>query len=287
MRNKVMSLSEGVACIENGGVVAIGNQKPMAVIREMVRQGKRELTIYVMIGDHEVDLLCGAGCVKELHGLFVTPASGPHFRNGVQKGEVRMIDEGEAPLHLSVYAGAMNLPFIPLRGYENDIVSIHPEWKRFASPLTGEDLLAVPALVPDVAILHMPRSDVYGNVQSEDAFVYDRTMGWWDKHITMAARTSIVSVEEVVDGEVIRAHPDRTFLPFYDVDVVLEAPKGGHPRGLPGSYEADAAHLQMYGKASRDAGTFQAYLDKYIHGVKDNGEYLALVDAASDGGGGS
>lgn len=281
MEERIGSLAEAVGLIKDGDTVAIGNQKPMALIREIVRQKKRNLTVYIMTGDFEIDLLCGAGCVAEVHGLFVAPAAGPHFRRSVQGGTVRMIDEGEVPLHLAILAGSMNVPFIPLRGYENDIVTVHPEWKRFKSPIADEELLAVAALVPDVALVHMPRSDIYGNVQTEDVFTHDRLMAWWDKRIAMAARTTIVSVEEIIDHEEIRAHPDRTFIPFYEVDAVAEAARGGHPRAVPGWYEADAGHIGMYTEACIEEASYTTYLERYIHQTKDNSEYLVLIDADS------
>ncbi len=284
MERKLIDPEAAVAGIADGDVLALGNQKPMALLREIVRQGKKDLTVYVMMGDYDVDLLCGAGCVREIHGLFIVPQAGPHFREGVQSGAIRMVDEGEAPLHLSILAGSMNLPFLPLRGYQNDIVTIHPEWKTFRSPVSDEELLAIKALVPDVALLHMPRSDELGNVQGEDLFVYDRTMAWWDKRIAMAAKRTIVSVEEIIPTDQIRKHPERTVLPFYEVDAVAAAPRGAHPKGLPGSYEADAKHIGLYTEACQDRAAYRAYLEKYIHGPRDNQAYLALVDADRESG---
>ena len=279
MKDKATSIEASVERIQDGDVIAIGNQKPMALIREMIRQKKKELVVYVMLGDYEIDMLCAAQSLKEIHGLFVMPAAGPHFRRSVQSGRVRMVDEGEAPLFMSIFAGAMNLPFIPLRSYQNDIVTLHPEYRRFTSPLKNEELLAVPAVKPDVAILHMPRSDCYGNVVTENAFVYDRTMAWWDKHITMASELVIVSVEQIIDNAQVRANPDQTFLPFYDVDLVVEAEKGGHPRELPGSYQADTEHLRLYSEACKDEERYLRYQDRYLFNVKDNQEYLQLVEA--------
>ena len=280
MEEKLTALETAVALIKNGDVIAIGNQKPLAIVREIIRQKKKDLTIYFMMGNYEVDMLCGSGCVSECHGLFVMPTAGPHFRRMVQEGTVRMIDEGEAPLHVGILAGSMDIPFIPLKGYYNDMVTIHEDfgYKRFASPINGEELLAVPALKPDVAILHMPRGDIYGNIQAEDVFTYDRIMGWWDKRILMAATTAIVSVEEIIDTSEIRKHADRTFIPFYDVDAVAQVERGCHPEALAGSYGPDTAHMQIYGLACQDEVSYSAYREKYIFEVSGNEDYLALVD---------
>lgn len=282
MEEKLTTLKAAVTLIKDGDVIAIGNQKPLAIVREIIRQKKKDLTIYFMMGNYEVDMLCGSGCVSECHGLFVMPTAGPHFRRMVQAGAIRMIDEGEVPLHMGILAGSMNIPFIPLKGYYNDMVTIHEDfnYKRFSSPLNGEELLAVPALKPDVAILHMPRSDKYGNIQAEDVYTYDRIMGWFDKRILMAAKTAIVSVEEIIDTDEIRENADKTFIPFYDVDAVAKVERGCHPEGLPGSYGPDVAHIQTYGLASQDETAFNAYLEKYIHQTRDNDGYLALIDAA-------
>jgi len=279
MEEKLLTLNESIEWIKDGDVVAIGNQKPMAIVREIIRQKKKNLTIYLMMGGFEVDMLCAAGCVSEIHAIFVMPDVAPHFRRVVQAGVVRMIDEGEAPLHLCILAGSMGVPFIPLKGYYNDIVTVHPQWERFKSPLGDEELLAIPALIPDVAILHLPRADIYGNVQSEDIFTYDRVMAWWDKRIAMAAKKTIVSVEEIIDNKQIRANPERTFIPFYEVDAVVEALRGGHPSAIPGSYDADMTHVTKYIQACQDDGVYKAYLDKYVYGTKDNNEYLAFIDA--------
>lgn len=285
MEEKLRSLRESVELIKDGDVVAIGNQKPMALVREIVRQRKKDLKIYLMMGDYEVDMLCATGAISEIHALFVVPAAAPHFRRTVEAGQVKMIDEGEVPLHLGILAGSMNLQFIPLRGYQNDMVTIHPQWKKFQSPVADEELLAIPALVPDVAIIHMPRSDVYGNIQSEDVFVYDRIFAWWDKRIAMASKKTIISVEEIIDEDLIRANPDRTLIPFYEVDVVTEARKGVHPGALAGSYNFDMEHIGIYSLACQDFDQYQAYLEKYVYGVKNNDEYLALIDADTKRGG--
>ena len=278
MKEKTTTIEEGVRGIPNGATIAIGNQKPMTLIREMIRQKKQDLVIYVMLGDYDVDMLCAAGCLREIHALFVVPAAGPHFRRVVQTGGVKMVDEGEAPLFMSIFAGAMNLPFVPLRSYQNDIVNIHPEYKRFSSPVSEEELLAVPAVVPDIALLHMPRADRYGNVAVEDAFLYDRTMAWWDKHISMASKTVIVSVENIIDNAEIREKPDKTFLPFYNVDWVIEAERGGHPCAFPGSYKADSEHLRLYHEACKSGGRYRQYQNRYFFNVQDHNEYLKVVD---------
>ena len=288
MEKKLKALEDAIALVKDGDVIAIGNQKPLAIVREIIRQKKKDLTIYFMMGNYEVDMLCGSGCVRECHGLFVMPTAGPHFRRMVQEGSVRMIDEGEAPLHVGILAGSMDIPFIPLKGYYNDMVTIHEDfgYKRFNSPVNDEELLAVPALKPDVAILHMPRGDRYGNIQAEDVFTYDRVMGWWDKRIIMAATTAIVSVEEIIATSEIRKHADRTFIPFYDVDVVAQVERGCHPEALPGSYGPDTGHMQVYGAACQDEASYTAYLEKYIRGVKGNEDYLALIDGSDSGKGG-
>lgn len=282
MEDKLRTPEEAVASIRDGDVVAIGNQKPLGLVREIIRQGRKDLTIYFMMGNYEVDLLCAAGCVAECHGLFVTPTAGPHFRRLVQEGSVRMIDEGEVPLHMGILAGSMRIPFIPLKGYHNDMVTIHKDlgYRWFDSPIDGEELLAVPALNPDVAILHMPRADRHGNVQAEDVYTYDRIMGWWDKRIIMAARTSIVSVERIIENSEIRILADQTFIPFYEVSFVTELERGCHPEGLPGSYGPDASHMQVYGNACRDASALDAYMERYIRGIPDNETYLERVASA-------
>ena len=133
MEDKLKTLKAAVSLIENGDVIAIGNQKPLGLIREIIRQRKKDLTIYFMMGNYEVDMLCSAGCVRECHGLFVTPTAGPHFRQMVEAGTLRMIDEGEVPLHMGILAGSMSIPFIPLKGI--DLV----KWNRSEERRVGKE----------------------------------------------------------------------------------------------------------------------------------------------------
>jgi glutaconate CoA-transferase subunit A len=195
----------------------------------------------------------------------------------VESGKVFVREETESSLILGVKAGALDLPLLASKDLHSDIVKLHPEWKRFKSPLTGEDLLAMPPIIPDYALLHMPRADENGNIQSEDMFIYNKIFATWDHLISQAAREVIVSVEEIVDTQKLREHPEQTFIPFYDVDGVAHVPQGSHPCELLGHYPVDQKHVQFYLEFSKEDESFHQYLDKFIYGVSDNDEYLKVV----------
>jgi len=278
---KVKSLGDCVALIKDGAVLALGTQTPMAFVRELIRQGKRNLVLYNLTGSLDVDMLCGADCVAEVRAFYVVLPTGqwaPNYKRAVESGKVFVCEETEASLILGAKAGALGLPLLALQNPHNDIVKLHPEWKSFKSPLTGEELLAMPPIVPDFALLHMPRADESGNIQAEDIFTYNKIFASWDHLISQAAKEVIVTVEEIVDSQKLREHPERTFIPFYDVDAVAHVPKGTHPCEMLGHHQLDQQHMQLYMEASEDDGSFQQYIDKFVRGVSGNDQYLAVVN---------
>jgi glutaconate CoA-transferase subunit A len=199
----------------------------------------------------------------------------------------RIEDADPAPLEVEEYshfgmvsrytAGAMNLPFFPLRSYfESDLPNVNPHIRRIESPYGDGPVYAVPPLRPDVAIIHAQRADAAGDTQVWGLL-------GCQKEAAFAAERLIVVVEELVDESVVRADPNRTIIPGLIVDAVVVEPLGAHPSYAQGYYDRDNHFYLEWDAISRDAATFDAWLQEYVYGVADRSDYMArLGDAARE-----
>ena len=244
---------------------------------EIIRQRRRELTLCRLTPDLIYDQMIAAGCARKLVLSWAgNPGAGSlhAFRRAVEgKGA------GGAGLELEEYshfgmvgrlcAGAARLPFWPMRNYMGtDLPAANPRIATVDCPYTGERLATVPALNPDVTIIHAQRADAQGNtqiwgllgVQQEAAFASNRV---------------IVVVEELVDESVIRADPNRTLIPGLVVDAVVVEPWGAHPSYAQGYYDRDNEFYVAWEAISRDVAALARYLDQYVYGVRDRAEYVA------------
>lgn len=177
-------------------------------------------------------------------------------------------------------AGAMGVPFLPMRSMlGSDVIGRLPEAKEIDCPFTGEKLVLVPALNPDVALIHVQRCDAYGNAQMDG-------LQFMDIDLAMAANRVILTTERIVSNDQIRRAPDRTKIPFLAVEAVVEVPFGCAPHECYGVYEPFFKHLDMYAELIRkdpEKG-MKTYLDRYVYGPKDWTGYLDLlgIDQALD-----
>jgi glutaconate CoA-transferase, subunit A len=199
------------------------------------------------------------------------------YRKAVEEGRVRVEELSETALNARLGAGARNLPFLPTRGLiGTDILDVNKNLKLFQDPFDGETLVACRALVPDVALIHAHRADERGNVQ------YDPTILWPDIGIfPKAARKVIVTAEEIVDSEVLRRNPDRTVLPGFRVDAVVEVPYGAHPTSFYPRYGYDTQFHLEWTKVARDADETQAFLQRYVLDPETQADYLDAVGGAA------
>jgi glutaconate CoA-transferase subunit A len=264
-------------CIALGGLATACH--PMAAVRHIVRRNLRDLTIVgSAVGGLDVDLLIGAGCVRKVICPYVGAEAlapiGPFFRAAAERGEIEVWECDEGQYYAGLQAAGQMLPFMPCRGgVGTSYPEINPDLRLFADPVGGQTLVAVPAIEPDVALLHAAVSDPYGNVQ----FV---GTGYADRLLWRAAGRTLVQVERVVSNEEIRRAPERTALL---ADGVLRAPFGAHPFSSPGHYLEDRAHIAELVEAgrtwarSRDRGPFEAYLDRYVRGPATHVDYLETV----------
>lgn len=276
-QNKVGKLSDITRLIKDGDRVAVGgawlSSHPMALIRQIIRSGIKNLSAITILGSVDIDLMVGAGCVDRLMFSFVSlEAYGlpPNFRRAIEKGNLKYDEITGLAIILGFEAAGRGVPFLPYRGpFGSDCVKQRPEfYKTIKCPFTGEEMVAVPALRPDVAIIHAQRADPSGTIQIEGT-------GGSDLELAKAADKVIVSVEEIVPTEVIRENPYKTKIPRFYVDMVIEAPFGAHPTSSIPTYVGDPWHMIKYSEMAASPDTFKQYMEQYV--MKSEDEYLEAV----------
>jgi acyl CoA:acetate/3-ketoacid CoA transferase alpha subunit/acyl CoA:acetate/3-ketoacid CoA transferase beta subunit len=277
---KKMSVAEAVSrFIPDGSLLALGGfghvRVSMAVVYEIIRQRKRHLLLTGKTAVHDLDVLVGSGCVDqvevaysfghELRGL--SPAS----RRAVETGKCKVTGEiSNAGFQWRFLAAMMGLPFIPTRVMLGTDTFRHSSAQTMVDPYSGKTVCLLPACYPDVAVIHVPRCDRYGNAQIDGIMVEDF-------ELSRAARHLIVTTEKIVDSSMIRGEPWKTVIPFYLVSAVVETPFGSHPCQMPYQYFFDEDHIGAWLSESASEEGVQRYLEKYVYGVQDFSEYLRLV----------
>lgn len=279
MHSKVLSMRDAIArFVHDGDTVVIEGFTHLicfAAAHEIIRQGRRDLTLCRLTPDLIYDQMIAAGCARKLVFSWAgNPGAGSlhAFRRAVE-------GKSEAPLEIEEYshfgmvarfcAGSAKLPFWPMRDYMGtDLPVANPRIRTVTCPYTGERLATVPALNPDVTIVHAQRADASGDAQIWGLLGVQKEAAFASEHV-------IVVVEELVDETVIRADPNRTLIPGMIVDAVVVEPWGAHPSYAQGFYDRDNDFYVAWENVSRDPAKLQAYLDEYVHGVSGRQEYLA------------
>jgi glutaconate CoA-transferase subunit A len=276
--SKLMSMDQAIRrFVHDGDTVVIEGFTHLicfAASHEIIRQRRRELTVCRLTPDLIYDQLIGAGCVRKLIFSWAgNPGAGPLYalRRAVENGVPNRI-ELEEYSHFGMVArltaGAAKLPFYPLRDYMgSDLPRVNPSIKSVVCPFTGEELAAVPALNPDVAIIHAQRADKNGNAQIWGLLGVQ-------KEAAFASRNTIVVAEEIVPESVIRDDPNRTLIPGFIVNAVVREPFGCHPSYAQGFYDRDNEFYVRWREISQDVAKFNAYLDEWVFGVRDRAEYI-------------
>ncbi|MBU7024549.1 MAG: CoA transferase subunit A [Theionarchaea archaeon] len=245
---------------------------PMSIAREIVRQKIGHLKVAGQ-GIMEVDILIAAGLVDmidltylgyEVYGLSNV------LRRAAQSGQLKINEWSNAALAWRLKAAALGVPFLPVRVMLGTDTFRYSAAKVVKCPFTGEKVLLLPATMLDAGIIHVHRADQYGNCQLDGiaGFAFE---------LARASRRLIISAEEIIPTEEIRKYPERTLIPWYLVDAVVEAPFGSHPGEMPYYYWRDEEHLSWYVTASKEEETTQEYMQKWILGVSSHEEYLELV----------
>ncbi len=280
LRDKRMSVKQAVETfVRDGDFIACGGfghiRVPMSLVYEIVRQCKRNLIMAGKTAVHDIDILIGAGCVTKVEAAYAfgheLRGLSPAGRRAVESGQVKVAAEiSNAGYQWRFLAGMMGIPFIPARIMLGTDTFKHSACKVIEDPWSGKPVCLIPAAYPDVAMFHVPRCDRYGNAQVDGIIVEDF-------ELARASRRVIITTEEIVDDDMIRAAPSRTVIPFYVVDAVCEVPYGAHPTQMPYLYFFDEEHIaEWLTMAETPAGVVE-YFDKYVFGVGDFEEYLERV----------
>ncbi|MBN2284543.1 MAG: CoA transferase subunit A [Deltaproteobacteria bacterium] len=281
--NKVMTTEEAVKTyIHDGDFLFIGGyicRTPFAVIHEIIRQRKKDLTITRSNAADDFDMMIGAGTVSRFIGTFLSLGLyglGRCYRRSMEQGIPQKIEVEEytnLSLPMMLLAGSLGMPFIPVKDMAGtDLLKVRAfmgdnKFKLIDSPFDGSPSVLVPALNPDVAIVHVQQADESGNAQIWG-------IGGDCKVGANAAKTVIVSCERIVSREVIGKDPSRTIIPDFKVCAVVEEPFGAHPGYTPGFYDVDFSFGSFYQKASDTVDGFHAFLDEWVYGRKDRKEYI-------------
>ena len=268
MKNVLTSLEEAAKLVKDGALITFGgatfHRAPMEFVRELVRQGKKELNLVDREPAMDFDLLIGAGCVATVRTAmlaFEVFGMAPNFRKKSESGEIITKEGACQPIISGFRAAAMGLPSLPVKGMlGSDLIEISEvvgSQKEMEDPFTGEKMLAVRAIEPDVAVIHAQKADEYGNVRIEGPFYEDIIKA-------KAAKTVVVTVEELIPNSEVRKMPEATSIPHFIVDAVVEAPNGAYPCSCFNYYDVDYDHLKEYlAAAAKDQ--FQGYLDTHVY----------------------
>ncbi len=281
LREKVVTLEEAASFVQDGASVGIGgstmSRTPMAMIWSLIRARKKNLTCSRSIVSTDGDLLIGSGvCDHMITSWFaqgILWGLSKVMRRHVESGAVRYDEWSHMAVGMRFRAGAMGVPFMPIRSMlGSDVLKQRPEAKEIDCPFTGEKLLLVPALNPDVALIHVQRCDAYGNAQIDG-------LQFMDIDLAMAANRVILTTERIVSNDQIRRAPDQTKIPFFCVDAVVEVPYGCAPHECYGAYEPMMRHMEAYvAQVNGDpVGGLKDYLERYVYGPKSWTDFLSLV----------
>ncbi len=280
--SKRMSLHDAIDRFVHDGdtVYAAGftHLIPFAAGHEIIRQQKKDLTLARATPDLIYDQMVAAGCAKKIIFSYSgNPGVGSLriIRQEMESGRLAYEEYSHFAMITRVAAGAAGLPFLPMRptGGE-DLAKANPQYKTITDPYTGAELVTVPALNPDVAIIHAQRADVHGNAQMWGIIGEQ-------KEVAFASKKVILTVEEIVEESVIRSDPNRTLIPDFIVNAVCEVPHCAHPSYTQGYYDRDNAFYLDWDKATETPEKVAAWLKEWVYDVKDHAEYWAKLGAAT------
>jgi glutaconate CoA-transferase subunit A len=279
--DKLCSLHDAIATdVQDGMSIAMGcgleSLIPFAASHEIIRQRKTDLTLIGPISDMQFDQLIGAGCVKKIIASWVGNVAaglGHNYRRAAEAEiphPIEIEEHSNFTIGLALQAAASGLPFLPTRSIKGSDFASAPQFQPVTCPFTGEPLLAVRAIHPDVAILHVQRADREGNAHVWGNFGVMREAAF-------AAKKVILTCEEIVDHEVVLRDPNRTVIPGFLVSSVVHEPFGAHPSPTQGYSQRDDEFYFEYHKATRTREGFEQWLQKWVLGVDDHDGLLQLL----------
>ena len=269
--DKRVSLADAAALVGDGALVALGGglsaRLPMALVRELVRQHRTSLHLVGSAHSIDVDMLVGAGAVRRCEESYVgfeqDLGLAPAYRRAAEEATIEVAESCCATILAQLRAAEMGVPFLPVRGVRgSDIMSLHPEYAEITCPFTGETLVAVPPLRPDVALLHAPSGDRYGNLHLEQPYVLD-------ERFASASRMVVATVDELVSTEQVTAA--GVTIPGHLVAAVAHIPFGAHPSSCYPRYAYDRDHLREYVTAAQAGpGDLEKYLAVYVQDSEES-----------------
>jgi len=268
MRNKIVSLEAAMAPISDGATIALGgntlHRAPCAAIHEIIRQGKRNLAVVKTAGAYDVDVLAGAGCLSTAVVGFVGFENvfglAPRYRKAVEAGQVQVKEHACYTVIAGLRAAIQGVPFMPVAGmFGSDLLSVQ-DFRTVRDPYSGQEVVAVKAIRPDVAIIHVQEADAEGN---------GRIYGTRFEDVLMAeaARRVILTCERLVPSAELAQQPELTAIPGFLVEAVVVAPRGAWPLSCAGEYDYDYDYLKAYVEATREDDTYRRFLDEHITGL--------------------
>jgi glutaconate CoA-transferase, subunit A len=294
--DKLMTIEEAVRrFVKNGCQLAIGGftvtRNPMAAAYEIVRQRVRDLHLVCHSNGQALDVLIGAGCAKRLeiayggNGRFAPTCI--RFRKAIERSEIEFEDYSNYQMSLRFLAGSLGVPFMPTRsGLGSDLLAYegfsqetrkeekvaNKKYSLVQDPFDEQkdEVILLPALTPDVTVLH-------AQYVGDDGTVRIKGLTFADVEQAKAAGAVIVTCEEIIPRSSIRLDPDQNTLPHFLIDAVVRVPYGAHPTGCYGFYDYDPAYLGLYRTAAKDDELFREYLDEWIYGVVSHDEYVEKV----------
>lgn len=271
--SKVMTEQEAISKLVNDNEYIVYDcnmfqRGPNLLIREIIRQRRKNLGVAGKFTYADIDLLVAGGCIDKIDAGFIGVGLSPTTR-AIKNKKVKLTEWSNSALSLRLLAGGMGIPFIPARFLGGTDTYKKSGAKLSESPFSGERVTLLPALNPDVALIHVHQCDIYGNARIFGCDISSREAAFASKKV-------IISTEEIIDTEHIRKNPSQTTIPFYLVDAIVEAPFGAYPGEMPGLYVADMERIYEILQVLRgqDEILVQQYLDKNVYEINSHEEFL-------------
>ncbi len=279
LESKLMSVTEAVKrFIHNGDYIATGGfgsvRLPTAILHEILRQNLHDLGFSGHSTTHDFQILAAGGAINRCDVAYVVGLEmrglSPNARRFVESGAVKTTEWSNASLAWRYKAAAMGVSFLPTRVLLGSDTFRQSAAKIISCPFTGQIYAAVPALFPDVGIIHVHQADIYGNAQIEGVSIVDIDLA-------RASQRLILTAERMISTDEIRRDPGKTSIPFWLVDAVCHVPYGSYPGDMPYEYYSDEIHLAEWVEAEKDPASFSAFLNRYIYGTRDFEGYLEAI----------
>lgn len=276
MVSKVTTVREAVEkFVRDGDYIAVGGfggvRIPTSLLHEIIRQGRKNLGFSGHVSTHDCQLMAAGECFDRCDAAYIVglEARGlsPNARRIFQSGKIKVTEWSNGALAWRFKAAAMGVSFLPCRSMLGTDTFKYSAAVEIECPFTGKKYAALPALYPDVALIHASRADVYGNCQIDGIVVAD-------DDIAKASKRVIVTTEKLVENSEIRNEPNRTVIPYWLVDAVIEVPFGSYPGNMPGQYFSDEEHIGEWLRVEKNPEEFKAFLDRNIYSCKNFSEYL-------------